>query len=176
MTGFDIWTVIEASALVIGAILVVMQLRAGQKLGKAQYISQVNERLASFNDVIEDIFRLEKAGDFEALPKALQERILDYFTVFEVLEALRRNHVLKARDISYFFGGRFGELTAHSGVQSAVLYGPAGGSLSPMFSLHAALVAYRKRRQGRQRALATLGDLESLDPQVYRKRCSAELV
>jgi len=172
----DYQWILQSCALVVSAFFIVLQLRQNQRINKAQYIANVNSRLADMNDCIDDLFSIKAAGDFDNLKKSKQERILDYFTIFEVLEALRRNRVIKTPEVSYFFGGRLGDITSNEGLQKGVLFGPHGDMLSPIFSLHSAIVKYRKKRIAERIVFNQMGDLESIDPVLYRERSSRKLI
>jgi hypothetical protein len=164
--------ILEIVTIVAGVAVLFVQLKSQEKLKRAEYIASTNDRLFRFNDILDTLFSLKERGDFEKLGKAQQERILDYFSVFEVIEGLRRNRVISADDIHYYFGGRFADLTSNRGLQDAIIFGECGDILGPVYSLHKVLVGVHSRKFGKAVALERFGDLEVLDKQLYRARCN----
>lgn len=144
MTVQDIAGIGQALIAAIGLTLVMLQLRYASRLSKVQLIAQMNDRLASYHDIISKLRELKDINSWNKLPCSDQERILDYISVYETIESMRRLGTLSIRDVSYFFAGRFLALSEARGAQEAIFYNPEfKEQLYPIFSLHRALRAHR---------------------------------
>lgn len=166
MLGLDPIGLFQSLIAFAGLVFVAVQLRHSAKLAKINLIFQLNERLAGYAADIEVMLQLSSPEDYKALGATQRTRILDYITVFENMESMRRLNALTADDINDFFAGRIVELLDSPGVQNAIFYNPEVGSLfAPIFSLHNFWLRSLKRR--RIERPPTLTPFENGDPEFY---------
>lgn len=159
----DLAAVSQAAIALIGVTLVMLQLYKAGKLARVQHIAQMNDRLASFYDVVSKFRTLTDISSWNAFDDVTKERMLDYISVFETIESMRRHGTLSMKEIDYFFAGRFSALVDVRGVQAAILYNPEyRDQLYPLFSLHRALAAYRG-------ASSSATPLDAFDPPTYSR-------
>lgn len=159
----DITGIGQVAIAIFGLSMVVLQLRHASRLSKVQLIAHMNDRLASFYDVVPTIRRLEDVASWNALGEETQERILDYISVFETIESMRRLGTLSMKEIDYYFAGRFSSLVDRRGVQAAIIYNVEfRDELYPLFSLHRSLLGYRGKSTRPE-------PLDEFDPKSYAR-------
>lgn len=167
----------QALFAALGIFFVVMELRRNTRLTKVQLIAQMNDRLASFVDVIGAMQSLDSEESFSGLETSIRERILDYVSIFETIESMRQLGTLTAREIDYFFAGRFTDLTGKPGLQRAIFYNSAYcEQLYPIFSLHKHVLKERLKRSAAGHSgagnLAALRSFADHDMSTYSRLSS----
>lgn len=147
----DWYSLAQTFAAVCGLAFVALQIQHSSRLSKINLIFQLNERLAGYAADIEVLGKLDSPEAYEALSATQRTRILDYVTVFENMESMRRLRALSPDDIDDFFGGRISELLDNPGTQKAIFFNREVGKMfAPIFSLHAFWITSLKRR-GKER-------------------------
>lgn len=147
-TEVSVSGIVQACIALAGLVFVALQIRQSIRLSKIDLIFKLNERLASYAADLDVLFKLQTPTDYEELGTLQKTRLLDYVTVFENMESMRRLKALSADDIDDFFAGRISDLLDDAGVQRAIFFNPnVGHQFAPIFSLHDFWVRSLKRRR-----------------------------
>ncbi len=158
--------IVQAMIALAGLLFVAFQIRQSIRLSKINLIFQLNERLAGYAGDLQELFKLEGPSDYDGLDPVMRTTLLDYVTVFENIESMRRLRALSPDDIDDFFAGRISELLDHPGVQKAIFFNPAvGHQFAPIFSLHDFWIRSLKKR--RKQRPPTETPFEECDPVFY---------
>lgn len=165
---FNALDLTQSVIALVGLLFVAYQLYQTRKLTKINLIFQLNERLASYAADQETLQTLKSAKQFNELPLTTRERVLDYVTVFESIESMRRLGALTPRDVHDYFGGRFASLVDNEGLQNAIFFNPnLVGSLKPIFTLHHFWL--NQIKAGRLERPPTQTPFERFDPTEYQR-------